>query len=446
MSTQSLERTLPHNIDAEKSVLGAILVNNENYYRVLETLKPEDFYLGAHRVIFQKMVELIENSKAIDLITIQEELVRSSQLETAGGITYLASLLDGIPHLVHIEHYIEFIREKALLRQMVNAANKIMAECFDQAEPAEEILDRAEQSLFDLSEKRMRSGFVSVKDLEVPAARLLEKLAKEREMITGIASGFRDLDRMTSGLQRGDLVILAARPSMGKTALCLNIAQYVALHKGEPVGMFSLEMSKEQLLMRMLCAEARVDAHRVRTGYVGKDDFRKLIDALGTTAQAPMYIDDSSTLTVMEMRAKCRRLKAERGLSLIIVDYLQLMSGYGRVENRTQEISGISRGLKALAKELDVPVLALSQLSRAPEQRQGDHKPQLSDLRESGSIEQDADLVMFIYREEVYKHDNEEIKGLAELIIAKQRNGPTGTVKLTFLREFTRFETLLDLQ
>src|SRR5882672_1686022 len=259
MSSQSLERTLPHNIDAEKSVLGAILVNNENYYRVLEILKPEDFYLGAHRVIYRKMVELIENSKAIDLITIQEELVRSAQLEAAGGITYLASLLDGIPHLVHIEHYIEFIREKALLRQMVNAANKIMAECFDQAEPAEEILDRAEQSLFDLSEKRMRSGFISVKEMELPTTKLLEKLYTEREMITGIASGFRDLDRLTSGLQRGDLVILAARPSMGKTALCLNIAQYVALQKNLPVGMFSLEMSKEQLVMRMLCAEARVD-------------------------------------------------------------------------------------------------------------------------------------------------------------------------------------------
>src|ERR1041385_1290682 len=445
MSIQSLERTLPHNIDAEKSVLGAILVNNENYYRVLENIKPEDFYLDAHRVIYRKMVDLIENSKAIDLITIQEELVRSSQLEAAGGITYLASLLDGIPHLIHIEHYIEFIREKFLLRQLVTAANKIMAKFFAQAYPAEEILDRAEQSLFDLSERRMRSGFVSVKDMELPATKLLEKLYTEREMITGVATGFRDLDRLTSGLQRGDLVILAARPSMGKTALCLNVAQHVALNKALPVGMFSLEMSKEQLLMRMLCAEARVDAHKVRTGYLGKDDFRKLIDALGRTTQAPIYIDDSSTLSVMEMRAKCRRLKAEHGLSLIIVDYLQLMSGYGRVENRTQEISGISRGLKALAKELNVPVIALSQLSRAPEQRQGDHKPQLSDLRESGSIEQDADLVMFIYREEVYK-PSEENKGLAELIIAKQRNGPTGIVKLAFLREYTRFETLMDLQ
>ncbi|MBI4474566.1 MAG: replicative DNA helicase [Acidobacteria bacterium] len=445
MSTQALERTLPHNTEAEKSVLGAILVNNENYYRVIEKIRPEDFYLEAHRVIFRQMMELIDKSKAIDLITLQEELVRAAKLESAGGITYLASLMDGIPHLVNIEHYIEFIGEHSLLRQLINSTNKIMAECFDQSEPADQILDRAEQALFNLSEKRIRVGFVSVKELELPATRLLEKLYTEREMITGVATGFKDLDRITSGLQPSDLVIVAARPSMGKTALCLNIAQHVALHKGLPVGMFSLEMSKEQLLMRMLCAEARVDAHKVRTGYLGKDDFRKLIDALGRTTQAPMFIDDSSTLTVMEMRAKCRRLKAEHGLGLIIVDYLQLMSGYGRVENRTQEISGISRGLKALAKELSVPVVALSQLSRAPEQRQGDHKPQLSDLRESGSIEQDADLVMFIYREEMYK-PSEENAGLAELIIAKQRNGPTGIVKLAFLREYTRFENLLDLQ
>jgi replicative DNA helicase len=441
MSRQSLERTLPHNVDAEKSVLGSILVNNEHFNRVIETLRPEDFYLEAHRVIFRQMIELMEQSKVIDLITIQDDLVRASKLESAGGISYLAGLLDGIPHLVNIEHYIQIIRERSTLRQLINSANKIMAECFDQADPADEILDRAEQSLFSLSEKRIRTGFVSVKEMEIPATKLLEKLYTEREMITGVASGFRDLDRLTSGLQPSDLVILAARPSMGKTALVLNIAQHVALHKQAPVGMFSLEMSKEQLLMRMLCAEARVDAHKVRTGYLAKDDFRKLIDTLGVTTQAPLYIDDSSTLTVMEMRAKCRRLKAERGLSLIIVDYLQLMSGYGRVENRNQEISGISRGLKALAKELNVPVIALSQLSRAPEQRQGDHKPQLSDLRESGSIEQDADLVMFIYREEVYKA-SEENAGLAELIIAKQRNGPTGIVKLAFLREFTRFENL----
>lgn len=443
MSRQILERTLPQNIEAEKSVLGAILVNNENYYRVVENLRPEDFYLDAHRVIYRHMIELIEHSKAIDLITIQDELFRTSQLESAGGITYLAGLLDGIPHLVNIDHYIDIIRDRSLLRQMINSATKVVAECFDQAEAAEDILDRAEQAVFSLSEKRIKTGFLSVKEMELPATKMLEKLYTEREMITGIASGFVGLDRLTSGLQPSDLIILAARPSMGKTALSLNLAQHIAIHKNLPVGIFSLEMSKEQLLMRMLASEARVDAHKVRTGYLGKEDFRKLIDVLGITTAAPIFIDDSSTLTVMEMRAKCRRLKAEHGLSLIIVDYLQLMSGYGRVENRTQEISGISRGLKALAKELAVPVLALSQLSRAPEQRQGDHKPQLSDLRESGSIEQDADVVMFIYREEVYK-PSEENEGLAELIISKQRNGPTGLIKLAFLREFTRFETLLE--
>jgi len=443
MSRPTLERALPHNIDAEKSLLGAVLVNNEHYYRVIELLRAEDFYLDAHRCILRHMTTLAERSRAIDLVTLQEELMRGAQLETAGGIGYLASLLEGIPHLINIEHYIEIIREKSLLRQMVHATNKIMAECFDQAVPAEEILDRAEKSLFDLSEKRIKVGFISIRELEASATRMLEKLYNEREMITGVATGFVDLDRMTSGLQRSDLVILAARPSMGKTALVLNIAQHVALRNGGKVGMFSLEMSKEQLLLRFLCSESMVDAHKVRTGYIGRDEFTKLIESLGTVTRAPIFIDDSSTLTVMEMRAKCRRLKAEHGLDLIIVDYLQLMSGYGKVENRVQEISGISRGLKALAKELEVPVIALSQLSRAPEQRQGDHRPQLSDLRESGSIEQDADVVMFIFREEVYKPDDENA-GKAELIIAKQRNGPTGIVKMAFLRQFTKFENLFE--
>jgi replicative DNA helicase len=443
MSRQALERPLPHSIDAEKSILGSIFVNNENYYRIVEMLRPEDFYLDAHRVVLRHMISLMENSRAIDLITIQEELLRSSSLESAGGIGYLAGLLDGIPHLLNIEHYIEIVREKSLMRNMISCASKLMADCFDQAEPAEEILDKAEQSLFSLSESRVKEGFVSVKELELPTSQLLEKLYKEREMITGVATGFTDLDRMTSGFQPGDLVILAARPSMGKTALALNMAEHVALRKNQPVGIFSLEMSRQQLLMRFLCAESLVDAHKVRTGYVGKDEFRQLIEALGVVTKAPLYIDDSSSLTIMEMRAKSRRLKAEHGLSLLIVDYLQLMSGYGRVENRVQEISGISRGLKGLAKELHVPIVALSQLSRAPEQRQGDHRPQLSDLRESGSIEQDADVVMFIYREEVYKPD-EENAGKADLIISKQRNGPIGTVKMAFLKQFTKFENLLE--
>ena len=444
MAREAIERPLPHNVDAEKSVLGAILVNNENYYAVVENFRQEDLYLEAHRVIFRKMTEILDASKAVDLITLQDELNRSDLLEASGGIAYLASLLDGIPHLVNIEHYVQIIREKSLFRQMIRSANRIMGECFEQTETAEEVLDRAEQALFELSEKRIQSGLVAIKDLEVEAHHLLEKLYTEREMITGMATGFNDFDRLTSGLQASDLVILAARPSMGKTAMALNIAEHVALRKGEPVGIFSLEMSKEQLLMRVLCSEAMVDAHRVRTGYLSKDDFGKLIDSLGRLANAPIFIDDSSTLTIMQMRAKARRLKAEHGLGLLVVDYLQLMSGFGRHENRNQEISSISRGLKSLAKELHVPVLALSQLSRAPEQRSGsDHRPQLSDLRESGSLEQDADLVAFIYREEVYK-PSEENAGLAELIISKQRNGPIGTVKLVFQHQYTRFQTLFE--
>jgi replicative DNA helicase len=306
-------------------------------------------------------------------------------------------------------------------------------------------LDRAEASLFELSERRTEGGLVAVRELEGEARATLERLYTEKQAITGVATGFADFDRMTSGLQPSDLIILAARPSMGKTALSLNIAQHVSLGLNQPVGIFSLEMSKSQLLMRFLTAEAMVDAHKVRTGYLSRDDYGKLVDALGRVVMAPIFIDDSSTMTIMQMRAKARRMKAEHGLGLLVVDYLQLMSGFGRAENRNQEISGISRGLKALAKELSVPVIALSQLSRAPEQRSGgDHRPQLSDLRESGSIEQDADVVAFIFREEVYK-PSEENSGLAELIIAKQRNGPIGTVKLAFLKQFTRFQTLLDM-
>ena len=443
MSRQVLERALPSNVDAEKSLLGSVLVNNENYYRIVELLRPEDFYLDAHRVIFRGMTTLMENSRVIDLITLQDELLRSSSLESAGGIGYLGGLLDGIPHLLNIEHYIDIVRDRALLRQVIHVASKTMTEAFEQAEPGDVVLDKAEQALFNLSEHRTKAGFISIRDMEADAQKLLTKLYEDKEMITGVPTGFTDLDRMTSGFQRGDLIILATRPSMGKTALALNVAGHVALKKSLPVGIFSLEMSKQQLLMRFLCAESLVDAHKVRTGYIGKDDFRQLIDALAVVTRAPLFIDDSSSLTIMEMRAKARRLKAEHGLSLLIVDYLQLMSSYGRVENRVQEISGISRGLKALAKELDVPVVALSQLSRAPEQRQGDHRPQLSDLRESGSIEQDADVVVFIYREEVYKRD-EENEGKAELIISKQRNGPIGLVKLAFLKQYTKFENLLE--
>jgi replicative DNA helicase len=444
VAREAPERSLPHHIDAEKSVLGSILVNNENYYSVVESLNPEDFYLEAHRLIFRKMSQIVDVSQTVDLITLQDGLQRDGHLEAAGGIAYLAGLMDGIPHLVNIDHYIRIIREKSLFRQMIRATNQTMIECFDQADAAEEVLDRGERRLFELSERRSEIGLIPLGDLRDETHHMIERLYTDRQLVTGVPTGFGDLDRMTSGLQPADLIILAARPSMGKTAFSLNVAQHVAMRNELPVAIFSLEMSRSQLLMRMLCAEALVDAHRVRTGYLSKDDFGKLIDALGRVATAPIYIDDSSSLTIMQMRAKARRLKAESGLGLIVVDYLQLMSGFGRSENRNQEISGISRGLKALAKELSVPVMALSQLSRAPEQRTGrDHRPQLSDLRESGSIEQDADVVAFIYREEVYK-PSEDNEGRAELIISKQRNGPIGTVRLAFQKQFTRFDTLLD--
>lgn len=443
MSRAVLERSLPHSLDAEKSVLGAILANNENFYLVSEHLKPEDFYRDNHRILFKTFAGLIEQGITADLITVQESLLKQNYLEYAGGIAYVAGLLDGIPHLVNIAHYIDIIKEKSTARQGIHTLNKTMSDLFEQSDPAAEVLDRTERELFQITEKRVTTGFVKLGDLELQTTRTLEKMYTERQNVTGISTGFTDLDRMTSGLHASDLVILAARPSMGKTAYALNIAQYVAIKNNQPVGMFSLEMSKEQLLLRVLAADAMVDAHKMRTGYIGSGDLRCLMESLGRVAKAPFFVDDTSHLTVMEMRSKCRRLKAEHGLSLLIVDYLQLMSGYGKSENRNQEVSAISRGLKALAKELNVPVLALSQLSRAPEQRSGDHKPQLSDLRESGSIEQDADTVLFIYRQEVY-HPDEDNAGKADLIVAKQRNGPTGVVKLAFLKNFTKFENLLE--
>ncbi|HEV8677274.1 MAG TPA: replicative DNA helicase, partial [Candidatus Paceibacterota bacterium] len=416
---------------------------NENYYRVLETLRPEDFYLHAHRVIFGQMVELIERARAVDLITIQDELVRVSQLESAGGIVYLASLLDGMPHLVNIEHYIEIIKEKSLFRQLVNCANKIMAECFDQADPAEHVLDRAEQSLFGLSEKRVKSGFIAVKDLELPATRLLEKLYNEREMITGVPSGFRDLDRMTSGLQPSDLIILAARPSMGKTALALDIARHAATQHNVTVGMFSLEMSAQQLVDRMVAAEAKVNSWNLRTGRISEgDDFTKIRDAYDRLSRAPIYIDDKPGNNILAMRSVCRRLKREHGLGLIIVDYLQLMvpTQSRNSDNIVQQVTEISRSLKNLARELDVPVMALSQLSRAVEQRGG--KPRLSDLRDSGSIEQDADVVMFIHRDDKINKEASDRPNIAEILIEKHRNGPVGKIDLFYDDKRTTFVSL----
>lgn len=421
-------------------MLGAVLVDNAAFNSAAELLTRDDFHREAHRRIFDAMATLAERSQPIDLVTLKDELSRGSALEAVGGAAYLAGLLDGLPRLTNVEHWSRIIKEKAVLRNLIHAGNRIVHSAYEAEDEAAVLLDRAEKSIFDIAERRIRQGFVEIREIVKESFRTIDQLSQSRELVTGIPTGFVDLDEMTSGLQKGDLIIVAARPAMGKTSFCLNVAQHAAHKAGETVGVFSLEMSKEQLVLRMLCADARVDSHRLRTGNLQEKDWSRLARAYADLSSAHIFIDDSATLTPLEMRAKCRRLKAEHGLGLIIVDYLQLVSGGGRVENRQQEISSISRSLKGLAKELSCPVIALSQLSRAPEART-DKRPQLSDLRESGAIEQDADIVMFIYREEEHKPTDEN-RGIAEIIIGKQRNGPTGSRKLAFIKEFTRFENL----
>jgi replicative DNA helicase len=434
------DKTRPHNADAERTVLGAVLVDNAAFNSAAEILTRDDFYREGHRRIFDAMAALAERSHPIDLVTLKDELVRESALEAVGGAAYLGSLVDGVPRITNVDQWAKIIKEKAVLRNLIHAGNRIVQSAFEADEDAALILDRAEKSIFDIAERRIRQGFVGIREIVKESFRTIDQLSQSKDLVTGLPTGFVDLDEKTSGLQKGDLVIVAARPAMGKTSFCLNVAQNASLRSGETIGLFSLEMSKEQLVLRMLCADARVDAHRLRTGKLQEKDWARLAKAYADLSNSRIYIDDSAMVTPLEMRAKCRRLKAEHGLGLIIVDYLQLVTGSGRIENRQQEISSISRSLKGLAKELAVPVIALSQLSRAPEART-DKRPQLSDLRESGAIEQDADIVMFIYREEEYKQTDEN-RGIAELIIGKQRNGPTGTVKLAFIKEFTRFENI----
>jgi replicative DNA helicase len=434
------DKTLPHNADAERTVLGAVLVDNAAFNSAAEILTRDDFYREGHRRIFDAMAALAERSHPIDLVTLKDELVRESALEAVGGAAYLGSLVDGVPRITNVDQWAKIIKEKAVLRNLIHAGNRIVQSAFEADEDAALILDRAEKSIFDIAERRIRQGFVGIREIVKESFRTIDQLSQSKDLVTGLPTGFVDLDEKTSGLQKGDLVIVAARPAMGKTSFCLNVAQNASLRSGETIGLFSLEMSKEQLVLRMLCADARVDAHRLRTGKLQEKDWARLAKAYADLSNSRIYIDDSAMVTPLEMRAKCRRQKAEHGLGLIIVDYLQLVTGSGRIENRQQEISSISRSLKGLAKELAVPVIALSQLSRAPEART-DKRPQLSDLRESGAIEQDADIVMFIYREEEYKQTDEN-RGIAELIIGKQRNGPTGTVKLAFIKEFTRFENI----
>jgi replicative DNA helicase len=439
------ERTLPHNLDAEKSVLGAILIHNDAFNHAAELIDSHDFFRDAHRRIFDKMVMLSERGDAIDFITLKEELSRAGELDEVGGPSYIAALADGVPRSANVEYYARIVKEKATLRNLIHSANKILTDAYEAEQEPDLLLDEAERAIFAIAEDRIRAGFVPLRDLVQNSFATIEKLQQHKGLVTGVPTGFVDLDEMTSGLQPSDLILVAARPSMGKTSFVLNIAQHVGTATDMTVGFFSLEMSKEQLFMRMLTSEARIDAHRFRSGYLSEKDYGRLSHALGTLAEARVYIDDSASIGVLEMRAKARRLQAEHGLHLLIVDYIQLMTGRGRFESRQQELATISRSLKGLAKELNVPIVALSQLSRAPETR-SDHRPQLSDLRESGALEQDADLVMFIFRQEQYRNDdgepNQEAEGVAEIIVGKQRNGPTGTAKLAFVKEHTRFENL----
>ncbi len=432
-------RTLPHNLEAERSVLGAILIDNDTYNVAAAMLDAKAFFRDAHRRIFERMVDLSERSQPIDLVTLKEELERANELDEVGGPAYIASLVDGVPRSTNVEYYAQIVKEKSTLRSLIFSANKIVSSAYAADQEADLILDEAESSIFAVAEDRIKTGFVPMRDLVRDSFPKIEKLFENKKFVTGVETGFEDIDRKTRGLQPGDLVIVASRPSMGKTSLVLNICQYVATHGGV-AGFFSLEMSKESLFMRMLASEAKIDTYRLLSGQIGQKEYGQITHALETLSEGQLFVDDTAGIGVMEMRAKARRLKAEHGLSVLAIDYIQLMTGRGRFENRNLELASISRSLKGLAKELSVPIIVLSQLSRAPEAR-SDKRPMLSDLRESGALEQDADVVAMIFREEMYKTDDTpaDTDGVAEIIIAKQRNGPTGTIKLTFLREQTRF-------
>lgn len=438
------EKGLPTNVDAEKFVLGSILLDDSFYIQAAGTLEPDDFSLENHRRIFKRMGDLQDRGEKIDRVTVANELMKFGELDACGGLTYLVSLDDGLPQIPNLDSYIRIVKDKAVLRRIIFASQHMMNRALQGEEAPEEILAGAEETLLKLGDARVKDGLQNPEQILQQYEGGINAFLDPSKRIKGISSGFTKYDEMTGGMHGGDLLILAGRPSMGKTALALNIAQHVALKLKQTVAIFSLEMSKESLLTRMLCAAARVDSQKFRAGYLSQDERRKLNHALHELVEAPLYIDDTPGVHLMDMHAKLRRLQADHqrvgGVKLVIVDYLQLMTGRGRFENRNQEVSALSRGMKLLAKELNVPMLVLSQLSRAVETRQGDHRPQLSDLRESGSIEQDADVVSFVFREEVYNKNREDLRGLAEMIIAKQRNGPVGTVNLVFLHAQTKFE------
>ncbi len=434
------ERIPPQNLEAEKSVLGGILLENASINTVIELLKEEDFYKKAHKIIFSIMVELDTKEIPIDLVSLKEALKNSNQLDEIGGITYLSSLLETVPTASNISYYSKIVKEKSLLRQLLSSTTSIASLCYEGGSDATELLTKAEKTIYDISQRSVTKGPIPLKDIIHNSFETIDNIYKKGGLASEIVTGFTEFDKLTLGLHPSDLIIIAGRPSMGKTAFCLNIAEHIALKKNLPVVIFSLEMSDEQLFFRLLCSQARIDSHKLRNGFLETKHYSKLTLAAGKLSEAPLYIDDTPAISMLELRAKARKLKNSIGLSLLIVDYLQLMRGEGRVENRQQEISEISRALKALAKELKIPVMALSQLNRAPEGRTN-NRPILSDLRESGAIEQDADLVAFIYRDEVYNKDTED-QNIAEIIIRKQRNGPIGTVKLAFRSECTKFENL----
>ncbi|HEX5031233.1 MAG TPA: replicative DNA helicase [Candidatus Eisenbacteria bacterium] len=442
-------RIPPQALDAERSVLGAMLLSRDAIATAIQNLQEEAFYKDAHRKIWRVIIDLFDGSTPVDMVTLVEELKKRRELEAVGGVTYLTTLDQFIATPAHVEHYCKVVHEKAILRRLIEVGTEIVGEAFDGREDPAHLLDRAEQQIFAISDERLRTGFQPMRSLVLQGYSAIEEYRQRKVHVTGVPSGFYDLDEMTAGFQKADFVVIAGRPSMGKTSFAMNIADYVAVRargkERQTVAVFSLEMSKESLVQRLLCSLAKVDIHKVRRGYASAAEYKALQAAAAQLHEAPIYIDDTAAISILEMRAKARRLVSEQPLGMIVVDYLQLIRGPNNAENRQQEISSISRSLKALAKELQVPVLALSQLSRAVETRGGNKRPMLSDLRESGAIEQDADVVLFVYRPEVYETDPSKMDGKAEIIIAKQRNGPTGSVDLAFLRECTRFESLRDV-
>jgi replicative DNA helicase len=440
MPSAILEKVAPQNLDAEMAVLGSMIIDDSAIGMAVEVLDEQHFYKDSHRKIFKALTDLFGANKAVDLITLTDALKRDGTLDAVGGSSYLMSLANAVPTAANVGHYIAIVREKNILRTLIANATKIVSLCYESEGNVDELVDAAERFIFEVSQRKTQGSYVSLKDLVKESIETIDKLYQKKAHVTGVPTGYIDFDIKTAGLQPSDLIIVAGRPSMGKSALALGMAEYAGVVEKIPTAVFSLEMSKEQLVQRLLCSHARVDAHKVRTGYLATSDWPRLTAAAGKLSEAPIYIDDTPGISVMELRAKARRLKSQHDIKLIILDYMQLMRGTSGIESRQQEISEISRSIKALARELNVPIVAISQLSRAVESRT-DHRPQLSDLRESGAIEQDADVVVLLLREEYY-NPTPDNQGIAEVMIAKQRNGPVGSLKLTFIKEYTRFENI----